>query len=35
MKSMDKKYRDKVKDIDKIRDEITEAHRQHDEYLKS
>ncbi len=35
VKSMDKKYRDKVKDIDKIRDEITEAHRQHDEYLKS
>ena len=35
VKTMEKKYRDKVKDIDKIRDEIIEAHRQHDEYLKN
>jgi tellurite resistance protein TerC len=35
VKTMEKKYRDKVKDIDKIRNEIIEAHRQHDEYLKN
>ncbi|WP_159612043.1 TerC family protein [Glutamicibacter sp. JC586] len=34
VKSMDKKYRDKAKDVDKIRDEVAEAHRQHDMYLK-
>ncbi|WP_417364970.1 TerC family protein [Glutamicibacter arilaitensis] len=33
--TMEKKYRDKAKDVDKIREEVKEAHRQHDEYLKS
>ncbi|MBF6673005.1 TerC family protein [Glutamicibacter halophytocola] len=35
VKTMEKKYRDKAKDVDKIREEVKEAHRQHDEYLKS
>ncbi|NQD42732.1 TerC family protein, partial [Glutamicibacter halophytocola] len=35
LKTMEKKYRDKAKDVDKIREEVKEAHRQHDEYLKS
>ncbi|GAA3303690.1 MULTISPECIES: TerC family protein [Glutamicibacter] len=35
VKTMEKKYRDKAKDVDKIRVEVAEAHRQHDEYLKS
>ena len=30
---MDKKYRDKAKDIDRIREQVAEAHRQHAEYL--
>lgn len=30
---MDKKYLDKVKDVDQIRSEVNEAHRQHDEFL--
>jgi tellurite resistance protein TerC len=31
--TMDLKYRDKAKDIDKIRELVAEAHRQHEEYL--
>ncbi|GAA1499231.1 TerC family protein [Paeniglutamicibacter kerguelensis] len=30
---MDPKYRNKAKDVDKIREQIAEAHRQHKEYL--
>ena len=31
--AMDLKYRDKAKDVDRIRQQVAEAHRQHDEYL--
>ena len=31
--TMDIKYRNKAKDIDKIREQVAEAHRKHDEYL--
>ena len=31
--AMDLKYRDKAKDINRIREQVAEAHRQHDEYL--
>jgi tellurite resistance protein TerC len=31
--AMDLKYRNKAKDIEKIREQVAEAHRQHDEYL--
>jgi tellurite resistance protein TerC len=30
---MEQKYRDKAKDVDKIREQVAEAHRQHEEYL--
>jgi tellurite resistance protein TerC len=30
---MDRKYRDKAKDVDKIREQVAEAHRQHAQYL--
>lgn len=33
--TMAPKYRDKAKDVDKIMNEVAEAHRQHDAYLKS
>ncbi|WP_313810907.1 TerC family protein [Glutamicibacter sp.] len=33
--TMDKKYRDKVKDIEEIRAEVAHAHQEHDEFLKN
>ena len=35
VKSMAKKYRDKAKDVEKIREEVAEAHQQHEHYLNS
>ncbi|NUP73801.1 MAG: TerC family protein, partial [Sinomonas sp.] len=35
IEAMDKKYRDKVKDVDAIREKVREAHRRHDEYLRT
>ncbi|MBO1269698.1 TerC family protein [Arthrobacter cavernae] len=31
--TMELKYRDKAKDVDRIREQVAEAHRKHDEYL--
>jgi tellurite resistance protein TerC len=31
--TMELKYRDKAKDVDRIREQVAEAHRQHDKYL--
>jgi tellurite resistance protein TerC len=33
IEQMEQKYRDKAKDVDKIRDQVAEAHRQHAEFL--
>lgn len=33
IQAMDLKYRDKAKDVDKIREQVAEAHRQHEKYL--
>lgn len=33
IQQMEQKYRDKAKDVDKIREQVAEAHRQHAEYL--
>ncbi|NKX54128.1 TerC family protein [Arthrobacter mobilis] len=33
IRQMDRKYRDRAKDVDKIREQVAEAHRQHAEYL--
>lgn len=35
VKSMAKKYRDKAKDVEKIREEVAEAHQRHEHYLNS
>ena len=31
--AMELKYRDKAKDIERIREQVAEAHRQHEKYL--